>query len=82
VRVATVDDDITLFEVGGQLIDEVIDSRAGFDEEDDLARALEFGNELFNRVSSLNVGAWMRVSVDDNGSKRGANVPLASFARK
>ena len=57
VRVATVNDDITLFEVGGQLIDEVIDSRAGFDEEDDLARALEFGNELFNRVSSLNVGA-------------------------
>jgi hypothetical protein len=62
VRVATVNNDITLFEVGGQLIDEVINGRARFNKEDNLARALEFGNELFNRMSSLNVCAWMRVS--------------------
>jgi hypothetical protein len=69
VRVATVNNDITLFEVGGQLIDEVINGRARFDEEDNLARALEFANELFNRVSSLNVCAWMRVSFGWEGIK-------------
>ena len=41
VRVSTVNDDITLFEVRGQLIDEIIDSGACFDEKDDLAWTLE-----------------------------------------
>jgi len=41
MRVTTVNDDITLFEVRGQLFDEVIDSGACFDKKDDLARTLE-----------------------------------------
>jgi hypothetical protein len=40
VRVSAVNDDITLFEVRGQLIDEVINSGACFDKKDDLARTL------------------------------------------
>jgi hypothetical protein len=62
VRIASVNDDITLFEVRGELTDEVINSRACFDEKDDLARTLELGNKLFDRVSPLYVSAWIGVS--------------------
>jgi hypothetical protein len=41
VRVSAVNDDITLFELRGQLFDEVIDCGACFDKKDDLARTLE-----------------------------------------
>ena len=33
-------------------MDKVVDGRAGFDKEDDPTRFLEFGTELFDRVSS------------------------------
>jgi hypothetical protein len=42
VRVSAVDDDVTLFEMGGQLLDEVIYSGPSFNEKDDLAWTLEF----------------------------------------
>ena len=57
VRVTTVDDDVTLFKVRGELIDECIDSRASLDEEDDFAGALELGNELVDGVSTLDLSA-------------------------
>ena len=42
VRVSAVNDDIALFEMWGQLMDEVIYSSPGFNEKDNLAGALEF----------------------------------------
>jgi hypothetical protein len=57
VGVATVNDDITLFEVRGQLTDEVIDCEPCFDEKDDLARTLELVNKFFDGVSPLDVSA-------------------------
>lgn len=53
----TVDDDITLLEVRHELIDEGVDSGPSLDKENDLARALELGAELFNRVRANDVGA-------------------------
>ena len=61
VRIATVNDNITLFEVRGELIDEIINCRACFDEENDIARTLELSNKLFDRVSPLYVSAWIGV---------------------
>jgi len=62
VRVSTVDDDITLFEVRGQLTDEVIDGGACFDKKDDLARTLELGDKFLDGVSTLDVSAYIRVA--------------------
>ena len=59
VGVATVDDDVTGLKEGDELLDEVVDGRAGLDEEDDLARALELLAELLNRPGTDNVGACM-----------------------
>ena len=70
VRVSTINDDIALFEVRGQLIDKIIDGRACFDKKDDLARTLELGGKFFNGVSTLDVRAYTRVSVD-KGERRG-----------
>ena len=64
VRISAVNNDVTLFEMGGQLIDKVINSWPGFNEQDDLARALEFCNELFYGVCTLNFGSWVEVSLD------------------
>jgi hypothetical protein len=62
VRVSTINDDIALFEVRGQLFDEVIDGGACFDEKDDLARTLELGGKFFNGMGTLDVSAYTRVS--------------------
>ena len=42
MRVSAVNDDVTPFEMGGQLLDEVIYSRPSFNKKDDLAGTLEF----------------------------------------
>lgn len=65
VRIATVDDDITLFEVRGQLTDEAIDRGPRFDEKYDLAGTLELGDKLFNGVSTLNFCAWVGVNMTE-----------------
>jgi hypothetical protein len=57
VRVTTIDDDIALLEVRDELLDEVIDSWASLDEEDDLAGGLELLAELLNRPRALDLGA-------------------------
>jgi hypothetical protein len=58
VGVTAVDDNITLFEVRLEELDEVIDGLASFDEEDDFARTLQLGNELLDRVRTLDVSAY------------------------
>ena len=58
MRVSTVDNDVASLEVGLELLDEVIDSLTSLDEKNDLARALKLGNEFFNRVSPLDIGAY------------------------
>jgi hypothetical protein len=84
VRVATVNDDVTLLKVRLELADEVVDGRAGLDEEDDLARRLELLAELLDRVGADDLGACVRagsICVADRVSGR-RNAPLASLARK
>lgn len=70
MRITAIDDNITLFKVRCQLIDEIINSGARFDEEDDLARTLELRNKLFDGVSPLYVSSYIGVSADkENGSQ-------------
>ena len=64
VRVSTVNNDIALFEVRGQLFDEVIDGGACFDKKDDLARTLELGGKFLNGMGTLDVSSYMSVSVN------------------
>jgi hypothetical protein len=85
MRVTTVNDDVTLLEVGNELLDEGIDGRASLDEEDDLTGALELRDELLDRVSTLNVcacKACVRVFSREVGSARDKVLPFASFWRK
>jgi hypothetical protein len=58
VGVTTIDDDITLLQVGLELLNEAVDSRTSLDEKNDLARALEFSAELLDRVCALDLGAY------------------------
>lgn len=57
MRITTIDDNVTLFEGGLEFLDELVDSIASFDKENNLARCLEFGAELFDGVSALDLGA-------------------------
>jgi hypothetical protein len=57
VRVTTVNDNVTLLEVGLELGDKVVDGLAGLDEEDDSPGRLELGAELLDGVGADNVGA-------------------------
>ncbi len=54
--VTAIDDDVTGFEEGGELGDELVDGGAGLDEEDDLAGALELGSELLDGVGADDLG--------------------------
>jgi hypothetical protein len=56
VGVTTIDDDVTLLQVGLELLNEAVDGRTGLDKEDDLAGALEFCAELLDRVGALDIG--------------------------
>lgn len=57
VRVSSIDDDIALLEVRDELLNEAVNSVTGLDEENDLARALELGHKVLDRVSANDVGA-------------------------
>ena len=57
MRVTTVNDDVTLLEVGYDLVDECIDGSTGLDEKDDLARPLELRDKLLDGVSTLDIRA-------------------------
>ena len=67
MRVATVNDDITLFEVRSQLTDEVIYGVPCFNEEDDLARTLELGNKFFDGVGPLDISTYVRAKMSKGG---------------
>jgi hypothetical protein len=54
VRVTTINDDVTLVEERQKLLNPVIDSRTGLDEEHDTTRRLELANELLVGVSANN----------------------------
>ena len=56
--VAAIDNDITLFEMGNELLDEGVNGSASFDKEDDFAWPLELGNEFLNGMSTLDFGAY------------------------
>lgn len=57
VGVTTVNDDITLLEMGDELLNKGVDSITGLDEKNDFARSLQFGSELLDGVSALDFGA-------------------------
>jgi hypothetical protein len=52
MRVAAINDDVALLEVGEESLDEVIDGLAGHDEEHDAAGRLKLGAELLDGVST------------------------------
>jgi hypothetical protein len=54
VRVTTVNDNVTLFKVGLELRNKVVNSVTGLDEQNDAAGSLEVGNELLNGVGTNN----------------------------
>lgn len=56
--VSTVDDNVTSLEMGGELVDEGVYSRAGLDEEDDLTGGLQLCAELLNGMCALDVGTY------------------------
>jgi hypothetical protein len=53
VRASSVNDDITLLKVWDKLLDEIINSRSGLDEQDNFAGLLELGAELLKGMSAL-----------------------------
>lgn len=78
VRVTTIDDNITLFEVGLEELNEVINGLASLDEKDDFAGTLQLGDKLFDRVSTLDVGAYS--SESEGNQKELTNVTGTSAA--
>jgi hypothetical protein len=56
MRISAIDDDVTRFHVRGEQLNEVIDSRASLDEEDDLARFFEPRTQ-FGDLGTLNLRA-------------------------
>ena len=54
VRVAAVNDDVTLLDVGQDRLDEVVNGLAGHDEKHDAARFLQLGAELLDGVGTDN----------------------------
>lgn len=69
VRVTTINDDITLLDVGQQLLDEIVHGRTGHDEQHDTSRSLELHAELLDGVSTddgfaLQVSVWLCNAVE------------------
>ena len=58
VGVTAINDDITLFEMGDELLDERVDGITGLDKEDNFAWPLQLGSELLDGVSTLDFGAY------------------------
>jgi hypothetical protein len=57
VGVTAINDDITLLQMGDELLDEGVNSITSFDEEDDFSWSLQLGSELLDGVSALDFGA-------------------------
>lgn len=58
VRVATVDDNVTLLEERLELLNEGIHGGTSLDEKDDLSRGLQLGDKLSNGFGALDLGAY------------------------
>ena len=56
-RVAAVDDDVAGFEMGTDVVDDLVDGLAGLDHEHDAARALEQAGELLDGMRADDLGA-------------------------
>jgi len=56
--VTAINDDITLLQMGDELLDEGVNGVTGLDKEDDFAGPLQLGSELLDGVSTLDVGAY------------------------
>ena len=56
--VTTINDDITLLEMGNELLDEGVDGITGLDKEDNFAWRFELGSELLDGVSTLDFGTY------------------------
>src|SRR5207302_3460343 len=54
-RIAAVDHHVAFFKKGDELTDHLIDRFAGLDHDHDLARLLESAEQLFNRMSWMNI---------------------------
>ena len=55
VGITTIDQQITLLQIGGDLIDHRIHSRTGFDHHQDPARTFQLADEVLQIGSALNV---------------------------
>lgn len=58
VGVSSINDNVTLLEVGFELTDEGVDGGTGLDEEDDLTGSFELGAEFLDGVGADHVLAW------------------------
>lgn len=58
VRVAAINDDITLLEVGDELLNKGVNGSTCLDKEDDFSWLLQLCNELLDGVSTLDTGTW------------------------
>lgn len=86
VRITAINDDITLLEVGDELLNEGVNSISSFNKEDDFARLLQLGNEFLNGMGTLNICACranfsLNNPQDEKGAKQNTR-PFASLARK
>ena len=81
VRVPAVDQNVSLAEQGQQLADQVVDRRAGLDHHHDLARRLETGHQVFERMATgqLLAGVALEKIVDlaDRAVEDGHLIPPA-----
>lgn len=85
MRVATIDDDVALLDVGEEGLNEVVDGLAGHDEEHHAAGFLELADEVLDGVGALDGFSCGDLDQSSGGqrlSSTGGGVPLASFARK
>ena len=65
MRVTPIDDNITLLEMGCELLNKGVNGSTGLDEEYDFSWLLELCNQFLDRVSTLNVGTWKAKNVPE-----------------
>lgn len=86
MRITAVNNDITLFKVGDELLDKGVNGITSLDKEDDFAWLLQLGNEFLNGVSTLNICTWgvkiPSIKPRDEKEAKRNNQPFASLARK
>jgi len=56
--IAAVNDNITVLEIGDELLDEGVNGIAGLYKENDFAWPFQFGGKLLDGVGALDIGAY------------------------